>query len=116
MDGKNRKNIKHLAGKKIVTLSGIAQPDGFRKMLENLNGKILSNIEFADHHNYKNNDVKKILKKKDEKKPDYIITTEKDAVKLRPFNELKNYVWVLEIEVQPDKYWNTFFESFLETL
>ncbi len=116
LDGKNRKNIKHLAGKKIVTLSGIAQPDGFRKMLENLNGKIINNIEFADHHNYNNNDVKKILKKKDENKPDYIITTEKDAVKLRPFNELKNFVWVLEIEVQPDKYWNTFFESFLETL
>ena len=29
-------------------------------MLENLKGNIISNIEYADHHNYNNNDVIKI--------------------------------------------------------
>ncbi len=116
LDGKDRQNIKHLAGKNLLTVSGIAKPDGFRKMLEDLKGNIISNFEFADHHNYSKNDVHKILKKKDEKKPDYIITTEKDAVKLRPFSELKNSVWILEIEVQPEESWDTFFESYLDTL
>ena len=116
LDGKDRKDIKHLAGKNLVTVSGIAQPDGFRKMLENLKVNIINNLEFADHHDYSNSDVQTILSKSDEIKPDYIITTEKDAVKLRPFSELKNSVWILEIEVHPDDSWNTFFKSFLDSL
>ena len=116
LDGKDRQSIKNLAGKNLVALSGIAKPDGFRKMLENLKGNIINNLEFADHHNYSNNDVQKILKKNNEINPDYIMTTEKDAVKLRPFPELKDSVWILEIEVQPEESWNIFFESFLDTL
>ena len=116
LDGRNRQNIKNLAGKNLLTVSGIAQPDSFKKMLKNLKGNIISNFEFADHHDYSNNDVHNILKKNDEIKPDYIITTEKDAVKLRPFTELKNSVWILEIEVHPEESWNTYFESFLKNL
>jgi len=116
LDGKKRKNIKYLADKNLVIVSGIARPDGFRKMLENFKGNIISNLEFDDHHDYSNNDVQKILKKKEEIKPDYIITTEKDAVKLRAFSELSDSVWILEIEVHPEESWNTFFQSYLETL
>ena len=92
LDGENRQQIQHLAGKNLVTLSGIAQPNGFRKMLENLEGNLIGSLEFADHHDYSINDVHKILKKQDELKPDYIVTTEKDAVKLRQFSELSNSI------------------------
>ena len=85
-------------------------------MLENHKGNIINHLEFADHHDYSNNDVQKILKKNAIIKPDYIITTEKDAVKLRQFSELKNSVWILEIEVHTEESWNTYFESFLKNL
>ena len=62
------------------------------------------------------NDVHIILEKQDELKPDFIVTTEKDAVKLKQFSELFNSVWILEIEVHPEESWNVFFESFLNTL
>ena len=116
LDGEDRQLIQHLAGKNLVTVSGIAQPDGFRKMLENLEGTLIGNLEFADHHDYSINDVHKILKKQDELKPDYIVTTEKDAVKLRQFSELSNSIWILEIEVRPEESWNAFFDKFLDTL
>ena len=116
LDGRNRQNIKNLAGKNLLTLSGIAQPDSFKKMLENHKGNIINHLEFADHHDYSNNDVQKILNKNAEIKPDYIITTEKDAVKLRRFSELKNSVWILEIEVHPEESWHHFFESYLDNL
>ena len=83
----------------LLTVSGIAQPDGFRKMLESFEGHIIDSLEFDDHHDYSKNDVNKILKKKDELKPDFILTTEKDAVKLRQFSELCENFWILEIEV-----------------
>ena len=116
LDGEDRQQIQHLAGKNLVTVSGIAQPDGFRKMLENLEGTLIGNLEFADHHDYSINDVHKILKKQDELKPDYIVTTEKDAVKLRQFSELSNSIWILEIKVHPEESWNAFFDKFLDTL
>ena len=114
LDGKDQQNIKHLAGKNLLIVSGIAQPDSFKKMLENHKGNIINHLEFSDHHDYSNNDVQKILNKNAEIKPDYIITTEKDAVKLRRFPELKNSVWILEIEVHPEESWYPFFESFLD--
>ena len=116
LDGEDRQQIQHLAGKNLLTVSGIAQPDGFRKMLESLEGNLTGSLEFADHHYYSINDVHKILKKQDELNPDYIVTTEKDAVKLRQFPELSNSVWILEIEVHPEESWNAFFEKFLDTL
>ncbi|MDP6320064.1 MAG: tetraacyldisaccharide 4'-kinase [SAR324 cluster bacterium] len=116
LDGEDRQQIQHLAGKNLLTVSGIAQPDGFRKMLESLEGNLTGSLEFADHHDYSINDVHKILKKQDELKPDFIVTTEKDAVKLRQFSELSNSVWILEIGVHPEESWNAFFEKFLDTL
>ena len=116
LDGEDRQQIQHLAGKNLLTVSGIAQPDGFRKMLENLEGNLIGSLEFADHHDYSKYDVHKILKKQNELNPDYIVTTEKDAVKLRQFSELSNSVWILEIEVHPEESWNAFFKNFLDTL
>ena len=58
----------------------------------------------------------KILKKQDELKPDFIVTTEKDAVKLRQFSELSNSIWILEIEVHHEESWNAVFDKFLDTL
>jgi len=116
LDGEDRLQIQHLAGKNLLSVSGIAQPDGFRKMLESLEGNLIGSLEFADHHDYSMNDVHKILKKQDELKPDFIVTTEKDAVKLKQFSELFNSVWILEVEVHPEESWNAFFESFLNTL
>ena len=116
LDGKDQHNIKHLAGKNLLIVSGIAQPDSFKKMLENHKGNIINHLEFSDHHDYSNNDVQNILNKNAEIKPDYIITTEKDAVKLRRFPELKNSIWILEIEVHPEESWYPFFESYLDNL
>lgn len=115
-DGKERRQIEQLAGMNLLTVSGIAQPDGFRKMLESFEGNIIDSLEFGDHHDYSKNDVNKILKKEDELKPDFILTTEKDAVKLRQFSELCENFWILEIEVDPEESWNNFFEIFTDTL
>ena len=76
----------------------------------------MDSLEFGDHHDYSKNDVNKILKKEDELKPDFILTTEKDAVKLRQFSELCENFWILEIEVDPEESWNNFFKSFTDTL
>ena len=62
-------------------------------MLENHKGNIINHLEFADHHDYSNNDVQKILNKNAEIKPDYINA----LVKLGTIEqELENYEEAIE--------------------
>jgi len=75
--------------------------------------EISGKIEFPDHHDYRNEDVQKILNQQKKLHPDYVLTTEKDAVKLRSFPELHEHVWVLEMETRPENPWNEFFAEFL---
>ncbi len=116
MDGKTRLNIQQLDGKNLLTIAGIAQPSGFRRLLENHGGNLIGSLEYADHHDYSIQDVRKILKEQQNLNPDYIVTTEKDAVKLRQFHELSDQVWILEMEVQPEDSWQAYFDEFLAYL
>jgi tetraacyldisaccharide 4'-kinase len=65
---------------KIIALSGIANSSSFIKHLETLGLPVVS-INKNDHYVYRVNDVKQIVDEMGSK--DVIITTEKDAVKLR---------------------------------
>ncbi len=68
----------------ITLVSGIANPKPLVKQLEN-KGHTISQITFKDHHSYTANDAQKILAKynADESAKKLILTTEKDATKLR---------------------------------
>jgi tetraacyldisaccharide 4'-kinase len=97
----------------VLLTSGIAQPKGFESLLEQQAVEIIGKIEFPDHHDYCKEDVQKILDQQQQLKPEYLLTTEKDAVKLRNFTELGEHIWVLEMEMIPDNLWNDFFAEFL---
>ena len=47
--------------------------------------------------------------------PDLIVTTEKDAVKLRAFTEIIENIWVLEMKIEANEPWNDFLEKFMES-
>ncbi len=63
-------------------LSGIGRPRSFEKMCEHdLKVKVLEHFVFRDHHDYRERDLQSCLKTSGP-----ILTTEKDAVKLRRLN------------------------------
>ena len=66
---------------KYVVFSGIGNPESFKKTLLKNKIKIVKEIIFPDHYNYKSNDIK-IIKKIAFDKNAKIITTEKDFVRL----------------------------------
>jgi len=113
LDGKARLNLNEIINKRLLLTSGIAQPKGFERLLEQQSVEIIGKIEFPDHHDYGAEDVRKILEKQQKLKPEYLLTTEKDAVKLRNFAELGEQIWVLEMEMIPDNLWNDFLAEFL---
>ncbi len=74
---------------KVLLVTGIAEPAPFIDYLESC-GLFLEIIRFPDHHNFNNSDLVTIKAKFDaiKKRRKIILTTEKDAVRLK---HLKNY-------------------------
>jgi len=60
-------------------LSGIAQPDSFRRTVESLGAHVIRERRFPDHHRYRERDLRSL-----EQEAPIWLTTEKDAVKILP--------------------------------
>ena len=77
---KNRISKNIIKNKNILIFSSIANPDVFYKTIKNLLPKNVDEIKFSDHHLYSSEDFEEIQKKS--KNYDFVVTTEKDAVKI----------------------------------
>lgn len=75
--------VAFLKGKRVILLSSIGDPDYFNQTVAGLGADIAEHIIFPDHHNYAEGDAAGIIKRCNERKFDFILTTEKDEVKLR---------------------------------
>ena len=71
-------------GKTALLVSGIGHAASFKNMVEQLGLKILDEVAYPDHHLYTNDEVDWIRRRAAELNADVVITTEKDAGKLRP--------------------------------
>jgi tetraacyldisaccharide 4'-kinase len=76
-----QEELYSLKGKKILALSGIANPHYFSSLLRKCETEIVSEAFFPDHHFYLPKDLSSIREKS--KGVDWIVTTEKDMLKLR---------------------------------
>jgi len=72
-----------LAGRKIVAVTAIANPEPFYRIIHDWEGEIIDVLEFADHHRYSSQDWQRINRAG--RNADLIITTEKDILKLIRF-------------------------------
>lgn len=82
-------NISKCADCGIVLVTGIANPSQLKEYLQRLFGEIM-HLSYPDHYNFKEKDILTICSAyKDLKSPiKYLITTEKDAVRLREFTNI----------------------------
>ena len=98
-DGKNL-DIKELRDQPVAAFSGIANPDDFRKIIEQTGARLVYYHPFPDHHEYSPSDLKSIESSALKVGAKIILTTEKDGVKLKP-NELilPLYKVALEMEI-----------------
>jgi tetraacyldisaccharide 4'-kinase len=68
--------------RKCVAFSGIAKNEDFLKMLLELGCRVEDFVAFADHHKFSAKDVEIVLNKAIKSGVEFLITTEKDRVKL----------------------------------
>jgi tetraacyldisaccharide 4'-kinase len=100
----NLDNIEFdIKGKSVCAFAGIAKPDSFFNIFKQYDCKLTDTIIFPDHYNYSIDDIPGITSKKS---PNTIfITTEKDFVKIKHFEDfLKNFnVLFMKIELNLNK-------------
>lgn len=105
----NRKNLpdNNLRYYDILLITGIANPKPLEEHLKKFNPKY-KHLVYKDHHHFTEKDIKKIIteyKKMGEYK--MILTTEKDFVRLKLYESLKEhlYYWPIEMRIdQQDKF------------
>lgn len=89
----------------VIALTGIANPHPFYQWLENQGFKI-HRMSFPDHYSFTEKDIESILRifEKILSENKWIVTTEKDAVRLRDLQtadvRLKKILWYTRIEVE----------------
>ena len=92
--------LEALQGKKVVALSGIASPQSFENSLLKMGASILSRERFSDHYRYRPQEIIDIINNADELGADYILTTEKDAVRLPHLESPKVPVYYMRMEIE----------------
>jgi tetraacyldisaccharide 4'-kinase len=92
--------ISILAGKKVCAFCGIAKPDSFKKTLLDAEAKVLSFDVFSDHHRYSKSELEKIKTRFIDCHADFLISTQKDGMRLQEFPEFLNIIYMLRVEME----------------
>lgn len=105
--------IEEFHGQKSLVVCGIARPYSFLRVLEQNNVDISNKILFPDHKDYSGKEVEEIRKKFYDTNSYSVVTTQKDAVKLKKFaKELDDIdIYYLKIDLKIEKE-----EEFKETI
>jgi tetraacyldisaccharide 4'-kinase len=85
---------------RLAGICAIGSPDSFEAMLRREGGQVEKMFVFDDHHVYTEADVQRIRAFCAEKKISKVVTTDKDAVKLRDFQKAFQGVSLLVLEIE----------------
>ncbi len=98
-----RRDLKWLAGKRAVCVSGIASPEGFEKALIDLGVMLVGCYRFSDHYIYEKEEIEQIVKDtvgKGNRSAQVLITTQKDAVRFPKINIVRELpMCYLKVEI-----------------
>lgn len=83
----------------VYLVSGVARPDAVERTIE---GRIpiVKHKIFPDHHRYTDLEIEAILDEASQMQARWILTTAKDAMKLRQFHRLRERLWVIDLGVE----------------
>ncbi|MBU1871495.1 MAG: tetraacyldisaccharide 4'-kinase [Candidatus Omnitrophica bacterium] len=73
--------LNELSGRKVSLVSGIADPQSFEALINNIGVISALSFRFDDHHRYSRRNLKRIMAESKKQAVSNIVTTEKDAVR-----------------------------------
>jgi len=92
------KPLSTLRGSRILAFSGIARPASFAGLLRSLDAVLENECIYPDHYTFTRSDLAQVYKLAADHKVSMIITTEKDAVRLKTLRP--EGIWSLRIELR----------------
>jgi tetraacyldisaccharide 4'-kinase len=99
-DGNERHELSHLKGRRVGAFSGIATPDSFEAFLRKFGANILYTKRFVDHYRFNSDDLDMIFEEALNAGLDYVVTTEKDAVRIDPGTKFPLPLYYLRLEIE----------------
>ncbi len=95
-----RKGLELLAGKKVASLSGIAQPESFEQSLVKLGGGLVYAKRFADHHRFTQQEIINAINRAKKRQAEIIVTTQKDAVRFPKIDRRDIPFYFMRVEIK----------------
>jgi len=95
-----RKGLDLLAGKKVASLSGIAQPESFEQSLVKLGGELVYSKRFADHHRFTQQEILNAINRAKKRQAEIIVTTQKDAVRFPKIDRRDVPFYFMRVEIK----------------
>lgn len=95
-----RQPLTFMQGKRVGVFSGIATPESFEKFVADLGGQIAFARRFLDHYRFAYDDFVALFSEALEKKVDFLVITEKDAVRLPEGLPCPVPVYYLRLEIE----------------
>ncbi len=95
-----RRTVDYLTGKKVASLSGIAQPESFEQSLVKLGGELVYSKRFADHHRFTQQEILNAINRGKKRQAEVIITTQKDAVRFPKIDRRDLPFYFMRVEIQ----------------
>ena len=95
-----RKGLDLLTGKKVASLSGIAQPESFEQSLVKLGGELVYSKRFADHHRFTQQEILNAINRAKKRQAEIIVTTQKDAVRFPKIDRRDVPFYFMRVEIK----------------
>ncbi len=92
--------LSELRGKHVGLFSGIAAPENFEKLIREAGAEITVNRRFLDHHRFTEDEIEAFFEEAVKAKVDFVVTTEKDAVRLSDDFKAPIALYYLRMEVE----------------
>jgi tetraacyldisaccharide 4'-kinase len=95
-----RQTLDFIKGRKVASLSGIAQPESFEQSLVKLGAELVYSKRFADHHRFSQQEVLNAINRGKKRQAELIITTQKDAVRFPKLDRRDLPILWMRVEIK----------------
>ena len=95
-----RVSLDLIKGKKVASLSGIAQPESFEQSLVKLGAELVYAKRFADHHRFTQQEILNAINRGKKRQAEIIITTQKDAVRFPKLDRRDLPFYFMRVEIK----------------
>lgn len=96
----DRRELTALRGARVGAFSGIAVPESFEGFLRDYGANLLYTRRFLDHHRFSAEELEHIIARAVETRLDFLVTTEKDAVRIESTRTFPVPLLYLRLEIE----------------